>query len=91
MSDDDRKPIWPWIAVAAIGLPIAYAVSFGPALCLHQCWPGRSPDLLVNHLQSPDPMDWIISVTPGPESSRLWHWYYDTYLQWWADLGHSWR
>ena len=33
MSDDRKKPIWPWIAVLLIGLPVLYVASFGPA-----CW-----------------------------------------------------
>jgi len=30
---DDRKPVWPWIVVLLIGLPVMYLASFGPA-----CW-----------------------------------------------------
>lgn len=33
MSDERKKPVWPWIAALLIGLPLMYVVSFGPA-----CW-----------------------------------------------------
>src|SRR5258708_2397178 len=33
MSDDRKKPIWPWIVALLIGLPVLYVASFGPA-----CW-----------------------------------------------------
>jgi hypothetical protein len=33
MSNDRKKPLWPWIVALLIGLPVLYAASFGPA-----CW-----------------------------------------------------
>ena len=33
MSDDRKKPLWPWIVALLIGLPVLYVASFGPA-----CW-----------------------------------------------------
>ena len=33
MSDDSKKPLWPWIVALLIGLPVLYVSSFGPA-----CW-----------------------------------------------------
>ncbi len=33
MSEDRKKPLWPWIAAVLIGLPVLYVASFGPA-----CW-----------------------------------------------------
>ena len=33
MSDERRKPTWPWIIVVLLGLPVLYVASFGPA-----CW-----------------------------------------------------
>jgi len=33
MSDDPKKPLWPWIVALLIGLPVLYVASFGPA-----CW-----------------------------------------------------
>ena len=33
MSDDRKKPLWPWIVGLLIGLPVLYVASFGPA-----CW-----------------------------------------------------
>ncbi|MGE5192196.1 MAG: hypothetical protein ACM3U2_06795 [Deltaproteobacteria bacterium] len=33
MSDDRKKPLWPWIAALLVGLPVLYAASFGPV-----CW-----------------------------------------------------
>jgi len=32
MSDDPKKPVWPWIAVLLIGLPVLYVASFGPVM-----------------------------------------------------------
>jgi hypothetical protein len=34
MSDDRKKPVWPWIAALLIGLPALYVLSFGPACYL---------------------------------------------------------
>ena len=40
MSDDRKKPIWPWITALLIGLPVLYVALFGPA-----CWIcGRAPE-----------------------------------------------
>ncbi len=33
MSDERKRPIWPWIVALLIGLPMLYVASFGPA-----CW-----------------------------------------------------
>src|SRR5262245_55848704 len=33
MTDDPKKPLWPWIVALLIGLPAMYVASFGPA-----CW-----------------------------------------------------
>ena len=33
MTDDRKKPLWPWFVVLLIGLPVLYVASFGPA-----CW-----------------------------------------------------
>jgi hypothetical protein len=33
MSDERKKPLWPWIVALLIGLPVMYVASFGPA-----CW-----------------------------------------------------
>ena len=30
MSDDRKKPIWPWIVTVLLGLPVLYVASFGP-------------------------------------------------------------
>ena len=31
MSDDRKKPLWPWIVALLIGLPVLYVASLGPA------------------------------------------------------------
>jgi hypothetical protein len=31
MSDDRKKPLWPWIVALVIGLPVMYVLSSGPA------------------------------------------------------------
>jgi hypothetical protein len=33
MSENRKKPLWPWIMALLIGLPVLYLASFGPA-----CW-----------------------------------------------------
>jgi hypothetical protein len=33
MSDDQQRPLWPWIVVLLIGFSVVYVVSFGRA-----CW-----------------------------------------------------
>ncbi len=39
MSDDRKKPLWPWIVVLLIGLPLLYVTSFGPACwMMHRGW-----------------------------------------------------
>jgi hypothetical protein len=30
MSDDRKKPLWSWIVALLIGLPVLYALSYGP-------------------------------------------------------------
>jgi hypothetical protein len=30
MSDDRKKPLWPWIVAVLIGLPVLYFLSSGP-------------------------------------------------------------
>ncbi len=34
MSDDRKKPLWPWIMAMLIGLALLYVASFGPACAL---------------------------------------------------------
>ena len=31
MSEERKKPVWPWIATLLIGLLVLYVVLFGPA------------------------------------------------------------
>ena len=33
MTDDRKKPLWPWTVALLIGLPVLYVATFGPA-----CW-----------------------------------------------------
>ncbi len=33
MSEERKKPVWPWIVAMLIGLPVLYVLSWGPA-----CW-----------------------------------------------------
>ena len=33
MTDDGKKPFWPWMVALLIGLPVLYYFSLGPA-----CW-----------------------------------------------------
>ena len=48
MSDDRKKPLWPWIVAVLIGLPVLYVASFGPA-----CW-------LCEKQFAPTHVAWII-------------------------------
>jgi hypothetical protein len=42
MSDDRKKPLWPWIVAVLIGPPLIYVASFGPA-----CWFSASDPAIV--------------------------------------------
>ena len=35
MSDDHKKPVWPWIVALLIGLPVLYVLSVGPISWLY--------------------------------------------------------
>ncbi len=34
MSEDRKKPLWPWIVTLLIGLPVLYALSVGPVFSI---------------------------------------------------------
>ena len=62
MSDDRKKPLWPWIAALLIGLPVLYVLSFGPA-----CWtkarssgPSSVPRLAIVYV----PVGWVGTHSP---------------------------
>jgi len=86
MSDERRTPLWPWIVVLLVGLPVLYIASFGPA-----CWwlsKCKIPDphldydepLDIPHDLAPHaphvywPMGWLAAFGPRP-ISRLLFWY----------------
>src|SRR5262245_6608721 len=48
MSDDRKKPLWPWIVALLIGLPVLYVASFGPA-----CWLGSRDIVEISALYRP--------------------------------------
>jgi hypothetical protein len=87
MSDDDRKPVWPWIVAVLIGLPIVYVAMFGPAVCLFWRLDDDSPRWVITWLHAPDPLDWLIDTLPESQSEPLTFLYRQTYLGWWRDLG----
>jgi len=41
MSDDRKRPLWPWIVALLIGLPVVYLLSFGPACLAVQLATGK--------------------------------------------------
>jgi hypothetical protein len=82
MSDDRKKPLWPWIVALLIGLPVSYIASFGPAVWLAgQCHPAQPvvgtvyrPLIrigLTGHLKKPHPlsksMSWFACLGLGKE------------------------
>jgi hypothetical protein len=80
MSEDGKKPLWPWIAALLIGLPVLYVASFGPA-----CW------LIATEDHVAGPSDVMVVYWPlgraawswnGPWTGRVAIW-----LQWWMRLG----
>jgi hypothetical protein len=38
MSDDRKKPFWPWIVILLIGLSVLYAASSGPLSWMRRSW-----------------------------------------------------
>jgi hypothetical protein len=79
MSDDRKKPLWPWIAALLIGVPVLYVASFGPACWIisragqwNVLWAAAhfiySPVLQVwNHDGTiSDAIDWYANLGAGP-------------------------
>jgi hypothetical protein len=90
MSDEGRKPGWPWIAAVLIGLPMLYVASFGPA-----CWivarPGRigEESRIINSVYWP--IGWLadcpVSEYPKwPLTSRVIYWYAGLFIPEKSDL-----
>jgi hypothetical protein len=67
MSDEIKKPLWPWI-VALIGLPALYVASFGPACWLYN-WK------LVGETAIPIAYYPIIWLSEHPQLNDLAFWY----------------
>ncbi len=71
MSDDRKKPLWPWIVTLLIGLPVLYVALFGPACWLATSWaPLRGP---VNSIYSP--AAWAYFKTPKNAVGKAIIWY----------------
>ena len=52
MSDDSSKPLWPWIVVLLVGLPVLYVASFGPAcwwVAKENRWPSHWGGITLKH------------------------------------------
>jgi hypothetical protein len=63
MSDDRKKPIWPWIVALLVGLPVLYVASFGPA-----CWiSSRVPILKIPMRSLFTPLAKAAWFVPGSE------------------------
>jgi hypothetical protein len=81
MTDDRKKPIWPWIVSLLIGLPVLYVASFGPA-----CWIAADPHPIGHPLRSSTPPRLMTVYWPlgsvAAKRSRLSFW-----LQWWMYVG----
>ena len=77
---EERKPVWPWIVVLLVGLPVLYALSGAPA------------DILATKIGKPEwldmagrafyaPLAWML--TNGPGFAGEW---YQAYARWWSGI-----
>ena len=70
MSEERKKPLWPWIVALLIGLPVLYVASFGPA-----CWISSRAKLTGKWVITPyRPIIWLWVI--GPEAvgdSVVWY------------------
>ena len=78
---DERKPLWPWIAVLLIGLPVLYVASFGPV-----CWLTADPRPISPLRSSTAPRGMIVYYPLGRVAMRgpavvMYR------LRWWMYLG----
>jgi len=74
MSDERKRPIWPWIAALMIGLPVLYVALFGPA-----CWwmspsPGPGPWRVAHAPQCFWPIGYVAVHGPAPLRHAI-EWY----------------
>jgi len=84
MSEETKKPVWPWFAVLLIGLPVLYVASFGPAVWLCKFEPDRfisggpffsaHPALMWVYC----PMFWLWHNGPKPLQDVI-----SAYITWW--------
>ena len=70
MSDDRKRPLWPWIVVLLFGLPVLYVLSMWPLLWL---W---SRDMIPNwsHPAIPAyiiPMNYVLTRAPKPAQEAI--------------------
>ncbi len=70
MSDDRKKPVWPWIVALLIGLPVLYVASFGPACWSMQVKTSWMPTIAVVY----SPVIRIAATAP-PWAQRFADWY----------------
>jgi hypothetical protein len=75
MSEQRKKPLWPWIAALLIGLPVLYVLSRGPVEWLY-VW-GYLPNWTVAPMMTfYSPISWILENGPQPLKDVI-HWYLD--------------
>ena len=74
MTDDHKKPFWPWIVALLIGLPVLYVASFGPA-----CWITSRANRCASVIGTVyKPMTWAMSS----DDETLWR-----LITWYAEIG----
>jgi hypothetical protein len=74
MSDDRKRPIWPWIVVLLIGLPVLYYLSLGPA-----CWSCERGWIAPSTVE--------ICYRPACQFIMLCPRKFNRAMRWWWDLG----
>ena len=68
MSHERKKPIWQWIVLVLIGLPVLYVASFGPL-----CWmKSRSKDWKISTFYWPV-QTYIVRYCPGGAAAVAWY------------------
>jgi hypothetical protein len=78
MREPQKNPVWPWILVVLVGLPVLYVGSFGPACWLTSQVHGWSK------LQPPRAM--LVYFPLGAVASRP-DTVYGRGLRWWMTFG----
>ena len=76
MSDEKKRPLWPWTVVVLIGLPALYVLSVGPVMRLtlyfdENSWPGMACQIYLYPLLQASYRSEVIQLILG-QYVRLW-------------------